>query len=279
MKNQFENFLTKQAQRLSEVETQEQLNLVRKAQMGDNSSRKKIVSMMRPLLASIIDSNYGASSIPKETLMSHCIGLLNDYIDTFDPSKGTKPSSYFYGNIQQKLKRFVAQNQNMARPSEQTHWRIQKLINTRNDLMQRYGRQPTSKELSDELSSVWKDENWSESAVDSLSRDMRVSVVGSTRVGETGEGSEITMQDITYVDEIHPMEEIRRRNEEQRLLNAINQLESEDDRKIILKTFGIGGYPKKSVTDIALELGMSNYSVMKKKEEVKEKIRKELGVL
>lgn len=84
----------------------ENANLAKRAKLGDQHARQKLIETNKGLVISVARQHRGCGLPLDDLVQEGCIGLLQA-VDKFDPDKGTKFSTYAWGGIRQAIQRAV----------------------------------------------------------------------------------------------------------------------------------------------------------------------------
>lgn len=121
------------------------LELIKRAHMGDKDARDDLVFENTGLIWSIVRRFTGRGYEPEDLFQIGCVGILKA-IDKFDMSFEVKFSTYAVPMILGEIKRFIRDDGMMkvSRSVKENGWRIR---NAETGLSQALGREPTVEEI------------------------------------------------------------------------------------------------------------------------------------
>ena len=121
------------------------LELIKRAHMGDKDARDDLVFENTGLIWSIVRRFAGRGYEPEDLFQIGCVGILKA-IDKFDMSFEVKFSTYAVPMILGEIKRFIRDDGMMkvSRSVKENGWRIR---NAETGLSQALGREPTVEEI------------------------------------------------------------------------------------------------------------------------------------
>lgn len=123
--------------------------ILRKAQLGDVSSREKVVEMNLPLITNLV-KRFNLSWEESEDLFQvGCIGLLKA-VDRFDFEKNVRFSTYAVPVILGEIKMYLRKN-SMIKASRALTNVSQQIKIKKEEYIKKTGREPSIKELAEEL--------------------------------------------------------------------------------------------------------------------------------
>jgi DNA-directed RNA polymerase sigma subunit (sigma70/sigma32) len=94
-----------------------------------------------------VASAYMRNRVPPEAIRLEAFKQALVAMDKYDPTKGASIGTFVYGYVNFKLKRFIAQHQNISRIPEERIHDIGKLKAAEHELNEQLGRPPTNEEL------------------------------------------------------------------------------------------------------------------------------------
>ncbi len=127
----------------------EDTSLYRQAQAGDKLARQELVERHLNLIWHIVHRFTGRGHDPEDLFQVGAIGLLKA-IDRFDVSRGLKFSTYAVPLIMGEIRRHLRDDQpiRVARSLRELGMKVEQ---TRSQMMQGLGRDPTAQEISQQL--------------------------------------------------------------------------------------------------------------------------------
>ncbi len=131
---------------LSQTETE---MLLRRAKEGDESARQKLIEGNLRLVLSVIQRFDKRGESPDDLFQVGCIGLIKA-IANFDPTKQVKFSTYGVPMIAGEVRRYLRDN-SAIRVSRSIRDIAYRVLQCKETLLIRLGREPTLEEISREL--------------------------------------------------------------------------------------------------------------------------------
>lgn len=196
---------------------------------GDTQSMNKLLTSMEPFLQSHVNK-FNSVPIPRSALESQAKILALKALQTYDPARGTQINTHL-GHELKHLNRYVIEYQNVGRIPENRGIAISKFQNIKSNLTEDLNREPTVLELSDAL-------QWSPAEVERMQSELRSDILIT-------QGKEEAFFDTTF----NPTDQDRD------VVEFVYYQSSPEEKKVLEYTFGIGGNPKLSTSDIATRLG------------------------
>ncbi len=135
--------------RLRTLSNDEMMRLIRAAQAGDEDARRRLVEGNLKLVLSVIQRFMGRGENPDDLFQVGCIGLLKA-IANFDTSKEVRFSTYGVPMIAGELRRYL-RDYSPIRISRSTRDTAYKILQCKEALTARIGREPTNEEIAAEL--------------------------------------------------------------------------------------------------------------------------------
>ena len=242
---------------LLEVLSSEEMNdLFIKFQNGDLSAREKLVNGNLKLVLSILKRFNKKDENMDDLFQIGCIGLLKA-IDNFDLSYGVKFSTYCVPMVLGEVRRYLRDN-NSIRISRSIKDVAYKVLNLKDELTMKNGKEPTNKEIADLLDIEEKD---IEIALDALRPTVSLFEPIYNDGGDT----------IYLFDQVEDKRENKDLDIRLSVDKAIENL-SERERNILEDRFIIG----KTQMEIAEEIGISQAQISRLEKNALSRIRKQL---
>ena len=132
------------------VTPEEEIMLAAKIAKGDNDARVKLICSNLRLVVKIAYDFKGLGLPLLDLISEGNIGLMHA-VDKFDPSKGAKLASYAAWWIKQSMRRALANQARTIRIPVQSASKICKIQAAKVKLSEQLGRDPTDKEIADEV--------------------------------------------------------------------------------------------------------------------------------
>ena len=225
--------------------------LIRKSHDGDKKAREELVEKNIGLIWCVVKRFYGRGAEPEDLFQIGSIGLLKA-IDKFDFSYEVQFSTYAVPMISGEIRRFL-RDDGMIKVSRSLRELSYKSLQVREKMTRILGREPTLKELSEELQ------------IDC--EEIVQAMESSVEVESIYKGSEILLMD--------KLEEKDRQEEKVLdrivLKEVLETLEAKERTIIYLRYFA-----GKTQAEIGKKMGMSQVQVSRTEKKVLERMRKEM---
>lgn len=223
------------------LSNEEMINLFKKYKDGDKLAKEELVNGNLKLVLSILKKYNNRTDNMDDLFQVGCIGLIKA-IDNFDLSHDVKFSTYAVPMILGEIRRYLRDNSSVriARSIKDTAY---KALKVKEELTNKYGREPNIKEIADYL-------GLSELEIASALDSMKDAISMYEPIYNDG-GDTIYLAD-QLVDKTYDYP-IETRIE---LKNAINQLK-EKEKYIIYERYIIG----KTQLELADEIGISQAQI------------------
>ena len=221
---------------------EQEVNLWKKWQAGDETAKNDLIRSLDPLLQNQVNK-FANAGLPRPAIEAEARKLAIDAFKTYDPSKAAL--STHVTNYEKHLQRYVLNYQNIGKIPENRGLQISKFTNIKRNLIESLGREPTIVELADKLS-------WSIKEVDRMESELRRDL------------SMISNKEDDYFEDI-----LFNVDETSEIIQFIYYEAPAEEKLILEHTFGMGGKPKLNSLEIAERLNKSEVYV--------KNIRKKLG--
>lgn len=252
MENSTEIYL-KEIGKIPLLTTEEEVELAKRIEAGDEEARKKFCESNLKLVISIA-KKYISYGIPLLDLVQEGnIGLMKA-IDNFDYRKGHKFSTYATYWIRQAITVAVKNQSRLIRLPENINIKVNQILRTRNQLMQETGFEPVPEEIA-ERTGIDLDEvnDLLESSQFPFSLDVDVSPNDNSKAfDETGQ-----LRDFISDDEsISPEKNIDLLSLREELEQALNVL-NDQEKEVIRMRFGLDDGVVKTQKEVGDEFGLT----------------------
>lgn len=131
--------------KLKTLRNDEMMELIRRAQAGDENARTRLVEGNLKLVLSVIQRFMGRGENPDDLFQVGCIGLLKA-IANFDTTKDVRFSTYGVPMIAGEIRRYLRDN-SALRVSRSVRDTAYKILQAREKLTAETGREPTEEEI------------------------------------------------------------------------------------------------------------------------------------
>ncbi|MBQ7652354.1 MAG: RNA polymerase sigma factor RpoD/SigA, partial [Victivallales bacterium] len=232
------------------VTPDEEIKLAAKIAKGDNDARGKLIRSNLRLVVKIAHDFKGLGLPLLDLISEGNIGLMRA-VEKFDPSKGAKLSSYAAWWIKQSMRRALANQARTIRIPVQSASKICKIQAAKVKLSEQLGRDPTDKEIADEV-------KLTERTVTGLrlGKTTTISLHDPIQHGEDGEFRDIIPDDkSTAPDEVVQDEETL-----SHMLQLTEKLDMRE-RAILELRFGLNGERPKTLEEVSQSIGRTRERV------------------
>jgi len=220
--------------------------LIARYQGGDKNALPELFDSFRPVLKTW-ERNTASTNLPRSAVNAEIKSQFIDAIDTYDPERGTKPSTYINSRLR-KTYRFLYEHQNIGRIPENENIKVGTFKSAKDNLSEKLGRDPTALELSQDL-------RWGLSEVEKLDRMIRkdLSLPSDLDFGAITTNRSADIAHYIYYD-----------------------LTSQE--KLVFEYLtGMGGKPVLKSKEIAQRMGVSQSTVSNIKKSIAEKLERASG--
>lgn len=233
---------------------------------GDDAARQTLIEANLRLVVHIA-KRYARRDDPElfmDLIQEGNLGLFRA-VDRFDPTMGTRFSTYATHWIRQAIQRALTKSRTIRIP-EHVLEDIARMRKARHRLYQELGRQPTAAELAVEINvSVVELLRLEEVSQETISLEKPI------RSGEEGEEAELGAM-IADLDAPEP-EIVAHQGIVKRHVRDIVEELPPRDRKIVALRFGLGNGTPKTLAEVAKEFGISRERVRQIQERALARIR------
>ena len=240
---------------------EEQVELARKAKLGDNKSKDKLITSNLRFVITCAKKYVGQGVPLTDLIQSGMMGLLMA-VDNYDPDRGYKFLSFAVWYIRREILKEIYNTGRTIRYPITYISKITKVKKAYNDFVSKFQRDPTDEELINianitqkQYDSVIMDKSYCQSIDSPITED------GSTTLGDTIESPELSFSDVFVKDSIS------------RALKCLNEREY----KVITEFYGLDGVVERPIKDIALEMHLGDERVRQIRKGAIKKLEKRFG--
>ncbi len=205
--------------------------LFRELQAGDRSAREKLVNGNLRLVLSVIQRFNNRGECVDDLFQVGCIGLMKA-IDNFDLSQNVKFSTYAVPMIIGEIRRYLRDN-NPIRVSRSLRDIAYKALQVRDNLTNRYSREPTIHEISKELNVSKEDVVFALDAIqDPVSLFEPVYQDGGDPIFVMDQLSDERTKDIQWLEEIALKEAMNKLNKREKMILSMRFFEGKTQMEV-----------------------------------------------
>ena len=245
--------------KLKTLKNDEMVRLMKLAKAGDEQARQALIEGNLRLVLSVIQRFVGRGENPDDLFQVGCIGLLKA-IANFDETKEVRFSTYGVPMIAGEVRRYLRDNSAMrvSRSLRDTAYRV---LQCREQLMSRLGREPTMEEIAGALELPLRTVS---AAMDAVSSPVSLYEPVYTDGGDP----------LTVMDQIRDTKNTDERWLEQiSLREAIRKLGDREKRILALRF-----YDGKTQMEVAGEVGISQAQVSRLEKSALNSIKRSICV-
>ena len=244
------------------VTPEEEIKLAARIAKGDNDARGKLIRSNLRLVVKIAHDFKGLGLPLLDLISEGNIGLMRA-VEKFDPSKGAKLSSYAAWWIKQSMRRALANQARTIRIPVQSASKICKIQAAKAKLMEQLGREPTDKEIADEV-------KLTERTVTGLrlGKTTTISLHDPIQHGKDGE-----FRDIIPDDKSTAPDEVVQDEETLSHMLVLTEKLDERERRILELRFGLNGERPKTLEEVSQSIGRTRERVRQIQNQALEKLK------
>jgi len=244
------------------ISQEEEEKLAERIAKGDSEARETLIRSNLRLVVKIAHDFKGLGLPLLDLISEGNIGLMRA-VEKFDPSKGAKLSSYAAWWIKQSMRRALANQARTIRIPVQSASKIGKIQNAKTQLTQKLGREPTDKEIANEV-------NLTERTVVGLrqGKTSTISIFDPIQNGADGEFKDIIPDEKTF----SPSDIVQDEETLIHMMELTQHLE-ERERVILNLRFGLQGNKPKTLEEVSRSIGRTRERVRQIQNQALDKLR------
>ena len=244
------------------VTPEEGIRLAARIAKGDEDAHDRLICANLRLVVAIANDFKGFGLPMEDLIQEGNIGLIRA-VEKFDPSKGAKLSSYAAWWIKQSMRRALANQARTIRIPVQSASKICRIQAAKAKLMEQLGREPTNKEIADEV-------RLTERTVYELlmGRMTTVPLEQIIHLDENGElidcindENDSRTNELVIEDNASSYEERLLYEELLSHMLVLTEKLDERERRILELRFGLNGEPPKTLEDVSQRIGRTRERV------------------
>jgi RNA polymerase primary sigma factor len=257
------NAYTREIAKFKPLSGEEERELGRRIQQGDQEALKRLVEANLRFVVSYVKRYRGLGLSYLDLIHEGSLGLM-EAAKRFDPERNVKFISYAVWWVRQAIFHALSEHARVFRLPQKLSGQVSKVENARDVLAAELERPPTTEELAQKT-------ELSEEQVKTLLLTSGGEVSLSAAVGEEGN---LELGDTLEQETIPSVElEMIRSSFEERIQAMVGDLE-EKEREVIRMRFGLGGEEPRTLQEIGEVLGLSRERVRQIESKAKEKLRR-----
>jgi RNA polymerase primary sigma factor len=244
---------------------EEEIDLGRRTREGDETALSKLIERNLRLIIPVAKKYRGMGLPFGDLIQEGNIGLMRA-ADKFDPEKGFRFSTYATWWIRQAIQRAVADKGRTIRVPVHMGEKIRKMARTYNELSIQLEREPSDKEVAEEL-------GWDVDRV----KDVKSALPDATNLNQplsSDEGNSELGDLLEDERESEEAGEVVRELEIRRFVESVERL-PERHRRVLVRRYGLDGEKPATLAGLSEELEVSRERVRQLQREAERALRDE----
>ena len=244
------------------LKPEEEIELAVRIQQGDDEARDQMIKANLRLVVKIAHDYEGLGLPLLDLINEGNIGLMKA-VERFDPTKGSKLSTYSAWWIKQSIKRSLANQAKTIRLPVHLVDKISKLKRTALKLQEAMGREPTDEELAEEL----------EMDAVKVARLRRAAIRPASLDSPIGEDHSTFAEIVSDEKAENPYKQLEDKTVNDMLFDLIKSLPHRE-ATILEYRFGLDGGPERTLEEVGEHFGVTRERVRQIQNLALSKLRK-----
>lgn len=254
----------KEIGKYSLIDATKEQELAQRIEQGDTTAKNQLVNANLRLVVNIAKHYVGRGMAFLDLIQEGNLGLMKA-VDKFDYTKGFKFSTYATWWIRQAITRAIADQARTIRIPVHMVETINKITRVQRQLVQEYGREPTAKEISDELGG-----EFSEKKIREIQRVAMEPVSLETPINEEDDSH---LEDfIEDKESVSPVEYTTKALLKEKLAEVLSELQPREERVIRMR-YGLDDNCPKTLEEVGKEFNVTRERIRQIEAKALKKLR------